>query len=92
MDTYEVALAVTFDPPLTITRQQQAIECLEGLGPRSLEVEPATCSVTLAVDAADSEAARNEAEFSVAHALASAGHTMLTAPIRTASVRPAAPA
>lgn len=92
VDTYEVALAVTFEPPLTIARQQQAIECLEVLGPRRLEVEPTACAVTLAVTAADSEAARNEAEFSVARALASAGHTMRTAPIRTASVHPAAPA
>jgi hypothetical protein len=90
VDTYEVALAVRFEPPLTIGRQQQAVDCLEALAPRALEVEPASCSVTLAVAAADSEAARNEAEFSVARALASAGHTMRTAPITTASVRPAA--
>jgi hypothetical protein len=92
VETYEVALAVTFQPPLTIARQQQAMDCLEALGPRSLEVGNAGCSVTLTISGDDSESARNEAEFTVARALADAGHTMHSAPIRTASVSPAAPA
>lgn len=92
MDTYDVALAVSFDPPLSIARQQQAMECLDALAPAALEVTNASCAVTLAVQAADTEAARNDAEFTVARALATAGHTMHTAPIRTASVVRAAPA
>jgi hypothetical protein len=92
VETYEVALVVTFQPPLTIAREQQAMDCLEALGPLSLEVDDAGCSVTLAISGDDSESARNEAEFTVARALATAGHTMYSAPIRTASVRPAAPA
>ena len=92
MDTYEVSLAVTFQPPLSIAREQQAMDCLEALGPRALEVTSTDCAVTLAIDGDDSESARNEAEFTVARALATAGHTMHTAPIRTSSVRPAAPA
>jgi hypothetical protein len=46
----------------------------------------------LAVPGSDSEEARNDAEFAVARALATAGHTMRTAPIRTASVVRVAPA
>ncbi len=89
MDAYEVSLAVAFQPALSIAKQQQAIECLERLAPQRLEVTNAGCAVTLAVQAADSEAARNDAEFTVARALSTAGHTMLTAPIKTESVRAA---
>jgi hypothetical protein len=89
VDAYEVSLAVAFQPPLSIAKQQQAIECLETLTPVQLEVTNALCSVRLAVQADDSEAARNDAEFAVARALSTAGHTMITAPIKTESVRPA---
>jgi hypothetical protein len=90
VDAYEVALAVRFSPPLSIARQQQTTDCLAALNPSRLEVEPTSCSVTLQVRGADSEAARNDAEFAVARALATAGHTMHTAPISTASVVKAA--
>jgi outer membrane murein-binding lipoprotein Lpp len=91
VDAYEVSLAVAFRPPLTIAKQQQAIECLETLAPQQLEVTNDSCSVRLAVQAADSEAARNDAEFAVARALSTAGHTMYTAPITTESVRATTP-
>ena len=87
MDTYQVSLAVAFQPPLSIAKQQQAIECLERLAPAQLEVTNDRCSVQLAVQADDSEAARNDAEFAVARALSTAGHTMYSAPIKTESVR-----
>jgi hypothetical protein len=86
VDACDVGLAVRFDPPLTIARQQQTIDCLSALNPSRLEVEPTACAVTVQVSGADSEAARNDAEFAVARALASVGHTMRTAPISTASV------
>ena len=71
MDAYEVSLRVAFQPALTIAKQQRAMECLEAV----------------VVPAPDSEAARNDAEFAVARALSTAGHTMITAPIKTESVR-----
>jgi hypothetical protein len=86
MDAYEVELAIRFDPPLSIARQQLTTDSLAALQPSHLEVEPTSCAVTVQVSGADSEAARNEAEYAVARALATAGHTKQTAPISTASV------
>ena len=86
MDAYEVSLSVAFQPALSITKQQRAMECLETLAPRLLEVTNSLCLLRVVVPAPDSEAARNDAEFAVARALSTAGHTMLTAPIKTQSV------
>ena len=81
MDAYEVSLRVAFQPALTIAKQQRAMECLEAL------VTNSVCLLRVVVPAPDSEAARNDAEFAVARALSTAGHTMITAPIKTESVR-----
>jgi hypothetical protein len=78
-------------PALSIARQQQALDCLDRLGPANLEVTDSGCAVDLLVQAEDSEAARNDGEFAVARALSSAGHTMNTAPISVRSVHPAPP-
>lgn len=91
MDAFEISLAVAFVPPLSIARQQQTIEALEALSPEGLDLTEAGCRVRMIVEAADSETARNDGEFAVARALSAAGHTMHTAPISTASVRPVAP-
>ena len=91
MDAFEVSLAVGFRPALSIAKQQQAIECLERLSPALLEVTDDGCRVRLVVSAADSEEARNDAEFSVARALSTAGHTMYSAPIKTESVHSVPP-
>jgi len=89
VDAWDVSLAIAFVPALSLARQQQAIEALEALAPAELELTEVGCRVRLVVQAADSESARNDGEFTLARALSSVGHTMHTAPISTASVRAA---
>jgi hypothetical protein len=84
--TYRVSLSISFSPALTIARQQQVMEALEALHPESLDFTDAGLAVELLAQGADSEAAHNDAEFSVARVLSAAGHTMSTAPIRTRRV------
>lgn len=86
MTAYQVSLRVDFSPPLTIARQQQVMDALAALDPDGLEVGDGACELVLRAEASRSEAARVEAEDAVARVLASAGHTMRTAPISTTAV------
>ena len=86
MGTYRVSLLVGFTPALSIARQQKVMDAIESLHPHSVDFTDAGCAVELTATGSDSESARNEAEYSLAHVLFEAGHTMRTAPITTTGV------
>ncbi len=86
VSSFRIRLLVAFSPALSIARQQRVMDALETLRPESLDFTDAGCALTLLAEGPDSEAARNDAESSVARVLFDAGHTVHTAPITTQSV------
>jgi hypothetical protein len=84
--TYRVNLVIGFKPSLSIAKQQAVIDCLEALGPESVDCSETECTVRCVTVADHSIAASQDAETAVARALFGAGHTMVSAPIKSKSV------
>jgi hypothetical protein len=89
MAAYRVRLVIGFRPALSIAKQTAVIDCLEALGPESVDCTESECAVRQVVEAEHSVAASHIAETAVARALSDAGHTMHSAPIVSTSVEPA---
>jgi hypothetical protein len=88
MAAYRVSLVIGFQPKLSIAKQEAVLNCLEALGPESVDCTEAQCTIRHVVRAEHSVAAKQEAETAVARALFGAGHTMQSAPIVSTSVEP----
>ncbi len=86
MGAYRVRLVIGFRPTLTIAKQQAVLDCLEALGPQSVDWSETECTIVYDIVADHAIAAQHDTELTVARALFGAGHTMQSAPIVSKTV------